>query len=43
VVVQELFREARESVLIASYALDTGSKARELFGTLPAGWMLSRS
>ena len=34
VVVQELFREARESVLIASYALDTGSKAKELFGTL---------
>ena len=34
VVVQELFREARESILIASYALDTGSKAKELFGTL---------
>ena len=34
VVVQELFREARERVLIASYALDTGSKARELFETL---------
>ena len=34
VVVQELFREARESVLIASYALDTGSKAEELFGIL---------
>ena len=34
VVVQELFREARESVLIASYALDTGSKAEELFGPL---------
>ena len=34
VVVQELFREARESVLIASYALDTGSKAKELFGPL---------
>lgn len=34
VVVQELFREAREAVLIASYALDTGSKARTLFGTL---------
>lgn len=34
VVVQELFREARESVLIASYALDTGSRAKELFGTL---------
>ena len=34
VVVRELFREATESVLIASYALDTGSKAKELFGTL---------
>jgi phosphatidylserine/phosphatidylglycerophosphate/cardiolipin synthase-like enzyme len=34
VVVQELFREARESVLIASYALDTGSKAEALFGAL---------
>ena len=34
VVVQELFREARESVLIASYALDTGSKAEALFGLL---------
>ena len=34
VVVQELFREARESVLISSYALDTGSKAKELFGPL---------
>ncbi len=34
VVVQELFREARESVLIASYALDTGSKAEALFGPL---------
>ena len=34
VVVQELFREATESVLIASYALDTGSRAKELFGTL---------
>ncbi len=30
----ELFREARESLLIASYALDTGSKAREMFWTL---------
>ena len=36
VVVQELFREARESVLIASYALDTGSKAEALFGPLAA-------
>ena len=34
VLVQELFREARESVLIASYALDTGSKAEALFGHL---------
>ena len=34
VVVQELFREARESVLIASYTLDTGSKAEALFGLL---------
>ena len=34
VVVQELFREARESVLIASYALDTGNQAKGLFGTL---------
>ena len=34
VVVQELFREARENVLIASYALDTGSKAEALFGPL---------
>ncbi len=31
-----LFREAGESVLIASYALDTGSKAKELFGALAA-------
>ncbi|MCZ6691781.1 MAG: DISARM system phospholipase D-like protein DrmC [Planctomycetota bacterium] len=34
VVVQELFREARESVLIASYALDSGTKAEALFGAL---------
>ena len=34
VVVQELFREAREAVLIASYALDSGSKAEALFGAL---------
>ena len=34
VVVQELFREARESVLISSYALDSGSKAKVLFGGL---------
>ncbi len=36
VVVQELFREARDSVLVASYALDTGSKAEALFGLLAA-------
>ena len=36
VVVQELFREARESVLIASYALDRGAKAEALFGALAA-------
>ena len=34
VVVQELFREAREAVLIASYALDSGSKADALLGAL---------
>lgn len=34
VVVQQLFREAQQSVLIASYALDTGSKAEALFGPL---------
>jgi len=34
VVVQELFREAREAVLIASYALDSGDKAKALFGAL---------
>ncbi len=34
VVVQELFREARESILIASYALDGGGKAKALFGAL---------
>ncbi len=36
IVVQELFREARESVLIASYALDSGAKAEILFGPLAA-------
>ena len=36
VVVQELFREARESVLVASFALDTGRKARAMFGRLAA-------
>jgi phosphatidylserine/phosphatidylglycerophosphate/cardiolipin synthase-like enzyme len=36
VVVQELFREAKESVLIASYALDAGNKAKALFEKLAA-------
>ena len=34
VVVQELFAEARASVLIASYALDAGKKAEAMFGSL---------
>ena len=34
VVVQDLFRQAKESVLIASYALDEGPKASALFGVL---------
>jgi len=34
VVVQELFREAKNSVLIASFALDTGAKAEAVFGDL---------
>lgn len=34
VVVQELFRAAHSSVLVASYALDHGSRAAALFGTL---------
>ncbi|MBC8121525.1 MAG: phospholipase [Gemmatimonadaceae bacterium] len=34
VVVRELFASARKSVLIASYALDRGDKALELFGEL---------
>lgn len=34
VVVQELFREAKESILVASFALDTGSKAETLFGSV---------
>ena len=34
VVVQELFRSARRSVLIASYALDHGEKAAAIFGLL---------
>lgn len=36
VVVQELFRRATRSVLIASYALDEGSKAVAIFGELAA-------
>jgi len=34
VVVQQLFREAKKSVLIASFAVDKGAKAEALFGTL---------
>jgi phosphatidylserine/phosphatidylglycerophosphate/cardiolipin synthase-like enzyme len=34
VVVQELFRQAKRSVLVASYALDRGEKARSLFRPL---------
>lgn len=34
VVVQELFRAAKKSVLVSSYSVDTGSKAESLFGTL---------
>ena len=34
VVVQELFREARNAVLIASYSMDSGDKAEALFGAL---------
>ncbi|HIK10423.1 MAG TPA: phospholipase [Oscillatoriaceae cyanobacterium M33_DOE_052] len=34
VVVQELFNSAQSSVLIASYAIDKGKKAQELFGIL---------
>ncbi|HEY3999701.1 MAG TPA: DISARM system phospholipase D-like protein DrmC [Candidatus Xenobia bacterium] len=34
VVVQQLFQEARRSVLVASYALDPGSKARDMFQVL---------
>lgn len=34
VVVQQLLREAKKSVLIASYAIDKGEKAEALFGTL---------
>jgi hypothetical protein len=32
VVVQELFRQAREAVLIASYSMDAGAKSAALFG-----------
>jgi phosphatidylserine/phosphatidylglycerophosphate/cardiolipin synthase-like enzyme len=34
VVVQELFREARAEILIASYTVDAGGKAEALFGPL---------
>jgi phosphatidylserine/phosphatidylglycerophosphate/cardiolipin synthase-like enzyme len=34
IVVQELFRRAKRTVLIASYALDAGPKAKAIFGTL---------
>lgn len=34
VVVRQLFREARHSLLIASYAIDKGAKAQALFGEL---------
>ena len=34
IVVRELFRAAKRTLLIASYALDEGDKARELFGEL---------
>lgn len=36
VVVQDLFRAATQSVLVASYALDEGDKAAALFGRLAA-------
>jgi phosphatidylserine/phosphatidylglycerophosphate/cardiolipin synthase-like enzyme len=36
VVVQDLFRRATRSVLVVSYALDAGDKARALFGGLAA-------
>lgn len=35
-VVRQLFREAERTVLIASFALDTGERARSLFGELAA-------
>ena len=34
VVVQELFKKAKKSVLIASFSLDAGSKAKAIFGAL---------
>ena len=34
VVAQELFREAEKSVLVSSYALDKGEKAKAIFGVL---------
>lgn len=34
VVLRELFRQAKSSLLIASYAIDKGDKAEELFGEL---------
>ena len=36
VVVQDLFRQAQRTVLITTYALDAGSKAKALFGDLAA-------
>ena len=36
IVVRDLFRQAKRSLLIASYALDEGDKAAELFGELAA-------
>lgn len=34
IVIQELFKKAQHSIMIASYALDTGKKAKEIFGVL---------
>lgn len=34
IVIQELFKKAQHSVMIASYALDTRKKAKEIFGVL---------
>jgi len=36
VVIQEMFREAKEHVLIATYAIDKGEKAKSLFQSLAA-------